>query len=341
VPRGIRAFALTRPGNPAAPQPLGWLAPRILLSLPQLVRVASAHDLIMAAGEFGGPIYLGALLARFARRPLVASALGEIFSMTRLAGTWRARVHRLLLPAAYRSATAVLAISEGSKLDLVGRIPDIADRVTVVYAPVRIEEARASAAAPLPPSVPSGLFSLPVVLGWGRTEYRKGFDLLVRAHAQVISVGGPAHHLAIMGPPADEDVRLRRLARDLGVAGSVIFLGFQENPFPIVKRSAIFAFPSRVEGLGVALVQAMALGVPPVVSDCSGGPVEVVSGGACGVVVPCGSTERLAEELKILLERDEERARIGQLAAARAESFSRGSYMQKIESVLGSAIGLA
>jgi glycosyltransferase involved in cell wall biosynthesis len=329
VPENIRLVPLTQVVAAERRQPFFTTLVRSFFCLPRLLKLASGNDVIIAAGEFGGPIYFGALASLLTGKPLIGWAHGEVFRMIFLERSWRSRVHRVLLPSAYRQATKILAVSGGVKENLIKYIRGIDQRVEVIYNPVDIDRARSLAAEPLPENIPKHLFDVPVVIGSGRTEYLKGFDLLIEAHAEVLK-SGVKHHVAIMGPPATEDDALRKLAVELGVEKTVFFLGYQDNPFCVLKRSTIFVLPSRAEGLSIALIEAISLGLPSIASDCAGGSVETLGDGAFGIIMPNESAMCLAQSIEHLLLSPEDRKRFSMLAKERSEFFRTEAYMERL-----------
>jgi glycosyltransferase involved in cell wall biosynthesis len=82
-----------------------------------------------------------------------------------------------------------------------------------------------------------------------------------------------------------ERVNLERQARELGVADRVIFAGYQADPAPCLAAMDVFVLPSRSEGVSVALLEAMAAGIPVAVTDV-GANREVIEEGQCGVILP-------------------------------------------------------
>lgn len=93
---------------------------------------------------------------------------------------------------------------------------------------------------------------------------------------------------------------LIRLADDLGVGGSVELLGEVSDTRDILAEADVFLMPSRSEGLPNALLEAMAAGVPAVVTE-AGGMCEIVRHRKTGCTVPVGDHVRLAEEICFLL----------------------------------------
>lgn len=116
--------------------------------------------------------------------------------------------------------------------------------------------------------------------------------MLVRAHAAVVGAGQP-HRLLLLGEGPDR-AALEQLARELGVAGSVHLPGFVENPLPYVAAADLFCLPSRYEGFGQSLAEAIILGTPVVAADCVSGPRLLLADGAHGDLVPVGDVDALA-----------------------------------------------
>jgi glycosyltransferase involved in cell wall biosynthesis len=101
----------------------------------------------------------------------------------------------------------------------------------------------------------------------------------------------------------EERGNLVDLARQLDVDSSVSFLGDVPNPLPYMKGAASLALSSVVEALPTVLIEALAVGLPIVATDCPTGPREILRDGACGVLVPVGDSAALAEALLRILDR--------------------------------------
>jgi glycosyltransferase involved in cell wall biosynthesis len=96
----------------------------------------------------------------------------------------------------------------------------------------------------------------------------------------------------------------------------------------------VFAVASVYEGLSIALVEAMALGVPAVVTNV-GGLVEVVEDGKQGLVVPPQDPRSLADAIVAMLRDDSLRARLGKASKDRAGAFDIRNAVRRIEEVYG------
>ncbi len=161
---------------------------------------------------------------------------------------------------------------------------------------------------------------LPLLLFVGNLEPRKAVDRLLLALAHVRRTV-PEATLAIVGTGEaagadDQEPRLRRMAEELGLAPAVWFLGrVADERLPDWYAAAdVFALPSSSEGQGIAALEAMAAGLPVVVSAV-GGLRDTVEDGRTGYLVPFGDVEALARRVADLLADPERRAAVG--AAAR------------------------
>ncbi|WP_236639951.1 glycosyltransferase family 4 protein [Salinigranum halophilum] len=121
------------------------------------------------------------------------------------------------------------------------------------------------------------------VLTVGRLGSRKGIGLAIRG---IAALDDPDVEFLIAGTGRHEE-RLRTLARDLGVADQVRFLGYvPDEELPLLYSSAdVFSLTSRYEGLGLVLLEAMACGTPVVATDVGGIPT-VVEDGVNGTLIP-------------------------------------------------------
>lgn len=120
------------------------------------------------------------------------------------------------------------------------------------------------------------------------------------------------------GPLEDE---LRALHRSLGLADRVTFIGYHPDPPAVVAGADIFTLSSLHEGLPIAMLEAMALAVPPVVTAVGGVP-EVVTDGVDGVLVSPRRPDQLANAYRDLAGDPDRRRGLGQAAARRAADFN-------------------
>ena len=131
---------------------------------------------------------------------------------------------------------------------------------------------------------------------------------------------------------------LARLANDLGVGGAVELLGEVSDTRGLLAEADVFLMTSRSEGLPNALLEAMAAGVPAVVTE-AGGMREIVRHRDTGCTVPVGDHVRLAEEICFLLSNPDAAEAIGREARSLIErEFSIARMARQVESVYREAL---
>jgi glycosyltransferase involved in cell wall biosynthesis len=165
--------------------------------------------------------------------------------------------------------------------------------------------------------VPDDVLVVGAVANLRRT---KDYPTMLRAAAELQRRGREVRFVSIGQGPLQEE--LEQLRDDLGLDGSFTFLGFQEDPLAILSGCDLFCLSSEFEGLSIALVEALALGLPAVVTDV-GGSSQVIEHGVQGLLVPPGAPAALADAIESL-EPLEIRRPMSAAAAARAEAFDIG-----------------
>ena len=113
----------------------------------------------------------------------------------------------------------------------------------------------------------------------------KGHDILLQAFANVVKVHPTAHVLLVGRDTSSYGAEMRALANRLGVAERTHFAGFQPDVRPYIAAMNLVVLPSRSEALGLALLEAMAMG-KAVVASAVGGIPEIVADGVTGKLVP-------------------------------------------------------
>lgn len=134
-----------------------------------------------------------------------------------------------------------------------------------------------------------------MVLAAARQEHQKGLDVLVEAWPMVAARVAGAQ-LVIAGRPGNQTPLLAARTAELGLAHQVRFLGARPDVHELLCGTDVFVLPSRWEGLGSVLLEAMALEAPMVASDLPS-VREVVGGETCARLVPPGDPVILAETI--------------------------------------------
>jgi glycosyltransferase involved in cell wall biosynthesis len=138
-----------------------------------------------------------------------------------------------------------------------------------------------------------------IIGGIGRLTQQKGFKYLIEAipevcrrHENVLFI------IAGDGPLKDA---LQHQARHLGIGNSIRFLGFRRDVLDILALMEIFVMPSLDEGLPIAMLEAMAIGVPLVLSRVGEIP-HVIQNGRNGILVEPRDSKGLADRINLLIE---------------------------------------
>jgi glycosyltransferase involved in cell wall biosynthesis len=170
----------------------------------------------------------------------------------------------------------------------------------------------------------------PYVLCLGRVSWKKGLDQLILAMVNVRNA-----ELVIAGNDEENyQPKLEAIARKNGIADRVHFLGpvHGEEKWAIIRSAAVFALPSYSENFGNAVLEAMACGIPVVVTPEVGLAAAVRDIGA-GLVVKSGASA-LAGSIVSLLENAELRKRMGEAGRRSVqEMFSWSAIAQRMETV--------
>lgn len=174
------------------------------------------------------------------------------------------------------------------------------------------------------------------LLSVGRVVHQKGLDLGLRALAGLKDLDWE-WRIAGDGPQMEP---LRSLAQELGIAGRVIFLGWQGSQ-DLLRRyheATLFLFPSRHEGMPNAVLEAMASGLPVVATRIAGNE-ELVVEGVTGRLVPPEDVESLRDVLRPSLADAASRERMGNAARLRVkEEYSWESSARQYALLMEAAI---
>lgn len=130
----------------------------------------------------------------------------------------------------------------------------------------------------------------------------KGQDILLRALGKMAKKGLRNFQMHFIGSGTSEEV-LRKLANELGISEQVIFEGLksQEHIYQHLCNYDLFVQPSRCEGFGLTVAEAMAAKLPVLVSDIEG-PMEIIGNGEYGMSFKSEDVDDLAEKLSIILQ---------------------------------------
>ena len=321
--RGCRLIDVRTLGREASPV----RDVRALLDLVRVIRrerPAIVHTHTSKAG------FVGRLAARLTKVPMVIhQPHGHIFYG--YYGAVRTRVYVALERLAARWADRLIVLTDrGAEEHLTRRIGRREQFVTV---PSGVPIGRLRADAP-PRARARAAFGLPasafVIAALGRLVPIKGFDLLIEALPEVVAAIPETHALIVGDGPMLAALEAR--AAVLGMTPYLTFTGVRHDVAIPLVAADVLAAPSRNEGMGRVLVEAMALGLPVVAAAVGGIPAVVVDG-ACGRLTPPEDPRALACALIELGTDGERRRAFGEAAGRRAELFSTQEAVRRLLAV--------
>ncbi|ELA00689.1 putative glycosyltransferase [Cupriavidus sp. TKC] len=190
---------------------------------------------------------------------------------------------------------------------------------------------------PLPDS-PS-IRSAKQVLAVGRLVDAKGFDILIRAWAEIAPLA-PDWTLVIVGE-GEARPMLEALRESLGMTGFVQLPGARSDIRDAYQQASIFCLSSRYEGFGLVLIEAMAFGLPVVSTDCETGPRALLEDGRNALVVPVDDAQALAKALLTLMRDEKLAAQLSSGALACAMSFELNGIVDRWEVLLNRVYNLS
>lgn len=282
------------------------LDPRMVPALARLLRrerveVIHAHN--QAAAFYGG---LAGLLCG---RPLVITRHGSSFGRD-LSHLWLGRAGALM-------ARRVVCVGREAcqVARRVDRVP--AARLRLIYNGVDTAQYRPDPGARATVRAELGLTPAEAALiSVGRLSREKDYPTLLKALALLGGGGGRPRLLMIGDGP--ERPALERIAGELGLGGAVLWLGERQDVPRLLSAADAFVLSSLSEGVSIAILEAMAVGLP-VTATMVGGNPELVEQGRGGLLVPPADPEALAGALGRLLDDPALAKAMGASARVRAE----------------------
>ncbi len=232
---------------------------------------------------------------------------------------------RALLPrlvrAAARRANRILTLSEFSRQDIARRYQVDAAKIHVV--PPGVESRFAPVRDPAILEALRARYALPqsFILFFGRTDPRKGVDVLIKAYQNVLAQNDVMPQLIIAGRAGSADEELRAIVRAGGLEARVRFIGVvPDQDLPgVISAAELVVYPSIFEGFGLPALEAMACDTPVITTNASALP-EVM--GDAGLMFEAGNVGALSAAIRRLLESETARRDAIVKGRARAQTFS-------------------
>ena len=278
--RGIQPILLDAKGS------FNW---RYLLKLRDLIRRENVN--IIQSHLLGSNVYCS-LAGLITGRPVVATFHGavDIAANERFMG--------FKIGAINLGAQHVVAVSENLRRELLQRTSLSSRKLKVIYNGITTTNFNRARSNTLRERYGWGKHDV-VVGSLGNIRPAKGYDILLQAAALLKSSKIPFRFLIAGQGKGGLEAKLLKQRAELGLENSVHFVGFQADPAAYLANLDLFLLSSISEGFSIATIQAMASGLPVVVTR-SGGPQEIVTHGQDGWIVDAGKPEAIAEALSLV-----------------------------------------
>lgn len=171
-----------------------------------------------------------------------------------------------------------------------------------------------------------------ILVSTARLVEAKGVDILIQAVSRVVRQGVPCRCIIVGDGPLKK--KLLEQANSLGLWDSIHFEGFQSDVRPYLEAASAFILTSRVEGLSLSILEAMACGLPCIVTDV-GGSAEAVRDQVAGLVVAPESVEAAADAILYFATHPNERARMAGKSRERVcELFDGDKRIEELKRVM-------
>lgn len=167
----------------------------------------------------------------------------------------------------------------------------------------------------------------------GRIDENKNHRMLILAFSQIADEF-PDYKLVIYGD-GDQREELQSLVKKLGLEDRIVLPGRVDNVAEAIYKTRVFVLPSNTEGMPNTLLEAMALGLTVVSTDCPcGGPGELIDHGENGILTPVGDMDSMKENLQFILNNLQEADGMGKMARITCEIYKPEKVLSEWENYL-------
>jgi L-malate glycosyltransferase len=328
--RGHEVYAASVPGSPLWSE-LSFLNNGMMLPLSRrnyaknvtsLASFIREHGIEMVHAHAARDYHLAALAVRLAARGWLVLTRHTLFPLR--------RINKPVLS----NASRVIAVSEAVAKSLRQNGVIERSKITVIHNGIDVDRfARANTSGD----------ELPVVVGTvGHLAPIKGHDVFIRA-AALVSAQRPNVRFTVIGEDKslqmDHRRQLEKLIADLRLDDVVAMPGWRDNMNAVLSSLTLFVSAARSEPFGLAIVEAMAAGLP-IIATTSEGALEIIDDGATGKLVPIDNPKALAEAINDLLDNPLERCRLAHNAQRVArDHYSRARMAGDTERVYREVLG--
>lgn len=230
---------------------------------------------------------------------------------------------KLILHYYSRRANSIIVPSECIKEDLIAHFGARGERVIVIPNGIDLNWVKSLAREDIEITK-----DCPWIITSCRLDPGKNLYLLFDAFSDVIK--NTKCKLLVLGDGILREP-LNQWIREKGYNEDILLLGFQKNPFKYISKSDVFVLSSLYEGFPNVIVEAMALGIPIISTDCPSGPREIIGHEGNGFLVPIGDHKKMADHILRILNNRTLREKLSKAGMRRAEFFPALKMAQRYE----------
>ncbi len=224
----------------------------------------------------------------------------------------------------YKRVTTAFAISNVIKQNLIDTTPLTEEKIKILHNGINLERFVPEKAERNKIRNEFKINDDEIVIGMlARFSWGKGHEEFLLAAKELVEKYDNLKFMIVGEPSRGEDeyaAKIKNLAMEYGLSGKVIFTGYRSDTPDVLSAMEIFAFPSHSEAFGIALVEAMAMGLPTVCS-ASDGVLDIAVDGHTSYLFEKQNASQLAEKLSLLIEQPDKRKLFGKNARERVEKL--------------------
>lgn len=243
---------------------------------------------------------------------------GDIYDLKKSA------LKKKLQERSYRRATKIVAISENTKQSICDLFPQFEDKIELIYNGVNRERIERKSKEKT-----NIILKEPAILFLGRLEEAKQPLLLLEALKDLIEEGKIVN-LYFLGK-GELETEMRKKISEWGLQEHAFLLGYQKNPYPIIKQSKAICMMSKAEGFPTVFTEGMVLGKPFISSDV-GGVKELSNHGKCGIIVD--NVQQCANAIEKVVLNDDLNKQMGKICQEYVQEYSMEKQVEHIQKLL-------
>ncbi len=241
-----------------------------------------------------------ALSSFFKKNKLIFREANTLNALNEMNRTKKA-FYLFLMKISYKRANSIIANSLDTKNDLIkNSIVKNEDKIIVINNPVIPKNIDFLMSKDVHHKWLNGDYTTLLAVGKLRTQ--KNYPLLIKTLKKLI-INNENLRLIIIGD-GPERKNLTELINTLKIVDYIDIISYVENPYPYYKKADCFVLSSDWEGFGNVVVEALYSGTRVIVSDCSGGPKEIINNGEYGLLFKKGNLESLIHAIRLSISYD-------------------------------------